>query len=246
MIINDRLLSYLKGEDFSTGLVAEYGKTRHKPVTREELIVKTAEGKKVIHAGCSDHIPVIREKISTNSWLHKLLTEKASKCIGIDIDRESIEFLKTELGYSNVYCADIVKDDIPAIREDSWDYVVFGEMIEHLDNPVSFLSEFRKRYGINVARFIVSVPNILNIKRYRNMLKYREVINSDHRFWFTSYTICRILAAAGYRPEQILYANLCKLNSSELIVRKIKQLTGVKQGYPFYYFNNIIVQGRIG
>ena len=245
MIINGRLLKYLKGEDFSTGLVAEYAKTRYEPLTREALIVKTVEGKKVIHAGCSDHIPVIRGKIKTDTWLHKLLTEKTLKCIGIDIDFKSIEFLKTELGYTNVYCADIVKDDISIIKEDTWDYIVFGEMIEHLDNPVSFLNEFRNRYGTNVTRFIVTVPNIMNINRYRNMLKYREVINSDHRFWFTSYTICRILAAAGYEPEQIFFAGLCKLSSFKLIFKNIKQFTGIKQGYPYYYFNNIIVQGRI-
>ncbi|NSW94483.1 MAG: methyltransferase domain-containing protein, partial [Bacteroidales bacterium] len=239
MIIDDQILNYLKGEAFSTGLVAEFSKERHVPLARETVIVNSVEGKKVVHAGCSDHIPVIREKISTNSWLHKLLTEKAVKCIGIDIDSESIEFLKNELGYTNVYCADIVKDDIPAIREDSWDYVVFGEMIEHLGNPVSFLSEFRIRYGMNVKNFIVSVPNILNINRYRNMLNYREVINSDHMFWFTPYTISRILVSAGYRPEKILYAGLCKLNSFELIVRKIKQISGIRQGYPFYYFNTI-------
>lgn len=245
MIINERLLSFLKGEDFGTGLVAEYSKTRYEPLTREALIVKAVEGKKVIHAGCSDHIPVIREKINTNSWLHKLLTDKTSKCIGIDIDSKSIEFLKTELGYTNVYCADFAKDDISMIREDSWDYVVFGEIIEHIDNPVSFLNEFRNRYRTNVSRFIVSVPNILNINRYRNMFRYREVINSDHRFWFTSYTICRILAAAGYEPEQILFAGLCKLNLFEKIVRKIEQFTGIRPGYPYFYFNNIIVQGRI-
>lgn len=245
MKIDDQVLSYLKGEVFSTGLVAEYHKTRYKPLTRETVIINDAGGKKVIHIGCSDHIPVIMEKISNNTWLHKLLTEKSSKCIGIDIDCESVKFLKTELGYKNVFCADVLNDDITVIKEESWDYVVFGEIIEHLDNPVSFLKEFRKRYGGNVARFIVSVPNILNINRFRNMLNYREVVNSDHRFWFTSYTVSRILVAAGYRPEQIIYAGLCKLNTSELIVRKIKQIAGINPLYPFYYFNSIIVKGRL-
>jgi len=38
---------------------------------------------------------------------------------------------------------------------------------------------------------------------------------------------------------------LQSLNIKELIIRKIKRIAGIKVGYPFYYFNTIIITGNI-
>ena len=75
-------------------------------------------------------------------------------------------------------------------------------------------------------------------------MHYKEIINSDHRFWFTPYTISKVLASAGYKPEKITYSNLQKLSVPELIIRKLKLLTGIKVKYPFYYFKTIIISGN--
>jgi hypothetical protein len=77
------------------------------------------------------------------------------------------------------------------------------------------------------------------------MMNYLEIINSDHRFWFTPYTIAKVLVSAGYNPEKITYANLQSLSIGELILRKIKRIAGFKVEYPFYYFNTIIITGNI-
>ena len=77
------------------------------------------------------------------------------------------------------------------------------------------------------------------------MKNYLEIINSDHRFWFTPYTIAKVLVSAGYKPDKISYANLLSLNVKELIIRKIKRIARIKVGYPFYYFNTIIITGNI-
>jgi hypothetical protein len=76
-------------------------------------------------------------------------------------------------------------------------------------------------------------------------MNYVEIINSDHRFWFTPYTISKVLVSAGYNPEKITYTNLQSLNIRELIIRKLKWITGLNTGYPFYYFNTIIITGNI-
>jgi hypothetical protein len=177
--------------------------------------------------------------------LHKLLTDNSERCIGIDIDKESIEFIKNELGYKNVFQGDITSDHFDGIKSEKWDYAVFGELIEHLDNPVNFLKNFKERYGENVDRFIITVPGIYNRRQFRNMLNYKEIINSDHRFWFTPYTISKVVTSAGFIPDKITYVNLVPLSVPELIIRKLRQLTGIKVKYPFYYFNTIVISGRI-
>lgn len=245
MKIEPSILKYLKGEEFQTSLNVGISKEKYLATSRETAITDIIRNTKVIHIGCSDHIQIIPEKIKKNIWLHKLITENAANCIGIDIDKESINFIKKELGYQNVYAGNILTDEFDIINKDKWDYAVLGEIVEHLDNPVQFLKTFKEKYGKNVSRFIITVPTIYNIRQFSNMLNYREVINSDHRFWFTPYTISKILVSAGYNPDKIIFANLQSLNIRDLVKRKIRRILGMKIEYPFYYYNTIIITGNI-
>lgn len=245
MKFNQEISEYLNGEKFSNSLTVELERTRYEGKSREAAITELVKDTNVIHIGCTDHIPLIQEKITQNKWLHKLITDNTKKCIGIDIDRESVEYVKKETGYDNVIYGNILTDDFPDITADKWDYVVFGEIIEHLNDPVHFLKTFRQRFGGSVGRFIITVPNIFNRQLFRNMLKYREVINSDHRYWFTPYTISKILVASGYSPEKIVYSNLTSLNVFQLSIRKVMQIAGKRARYPFYSFNTMIITGTI-
>ena len=245
MKIEPDILKYLKGDAFQTSLTVDIGKTYYNVISRETAITEIIKNKDVIHIGCSDHIQVINEKIRNNIWLHKLISENAKSCIGIDIDKESIEYIKKELRYKNVFHGNILSDEFKNITESKWDYVVFGEIIEHLDDPVNFLKVFKIKYGKNVSKFIITVPSIYNKRQFANMMNFREIINSDHRFWFTPYTITKILVCAGYNPEKISYSNLQSLNIRDLIKRKIQKIAGIEVKYPFYYFNTIIISGNI-
>lgn len=245
MKIEPEVLKYLKGESLSTGLTIDLRKEKYEITSREALITNLIKNKNVIHIGCSDHIQIIKEKLKNNIWLHKLISDNAKHCIGIDIDKESIEYIKKEIGYKNVYHGDIMNDTFKVISEEKWDYVVFGEILEHLNNPVDFLKSFKRRYEENVSKFIISVPNIYNKLHFRNMFKYKEIINTDHRFWFTPYTISKVAVSAGYNPDKIVYSNLVKLSKPELAVRKFKYIFHLPVKYPFYYFNKIIIVGSL-
>lgn len=246
MRIDKELLRYLSGELFTTNLVFNIEKTKYPAFAREKLIVDIIKNKRVIHIGCSDHLEVIEEKIKNNIWLHKLITEAATECIGIDIDSKSIDFLREKLKYTNVFKGNILTDELKIVTEKEWDYVVFGEIIEHLNDPVSFLKTFRQKYQDNVTNFIVTVPNVLSSEQMNNMKNYKEIINSDHRFWFTPYTISKVLMSAGFIPEEIAFGNRQSLSTSGLIKRKLLRIFGREPLYPFYYFRTMIVSGKIG
>jgi hypothetical protein len=245
MKFDPQIVKYLTGESFQTSLTVDIEKTKYEIIPRETAITELIKNRNVIHIGCSDHIQVINEKIRTNTWLHKLITDNSKNCIGVDIDRESIGYIRNNLGYTNVFQGDILTDSFDVFKQNGWDYVVFGEIMEHIDNPVNFLKVFKSRFGENVERFIITVPSIYNKRQFSNMLRYKEIINSDHRFWFTPYTISKIVAEAGYKPENITFSNLQKLTIPELIIRKLKRLAGIKVKYPFYFFNTIIITGKI-
>jgi hypothetical protein len=245
MKIGSEIVGYLKGTEFSNSLEVNLEKTKYLPVSRENAITEMIKDSDVIHLGCSDHIPIIAEKIKNNKWLHKLITDNSRSCIGIDIDKESIEYISKDLGYSNVRHGDIMTDSFHEITEKKWDFIVLGEIVEHLDNPVDFLKMIKSKYGTNIKKFIITVPSIYNENQIRNMFHYREVINSDHRFWFTPYTITKLLFSAGLNPDKITFANLQSLNFAMLAIRKIKRMLGLPEKYPFYYFNTIIITGTI-
>jgi hypothetical protein len=245
MKLDQEIFEYLRGEKFSNTLTVELEREKYLPISREAAITGLVKDSNVIHIGCADHIPLIRDKIANNKWLHKLITENARSCIGIDIDKAGIDFLIGELGFTNVRYGNIVSDDFKEISDNQWDYAVFGEIIEHLDNPVEFLTAFREKYGSNVRRFIITVPNVYSRNNLKNMLSFKEVTNSDHRFCFTPYTINKLLVSAGYNPEKVIYANLMRLSNPELAVRKLKYFFHLPVKYPYYYFTSIIVTGTI-
>src|SRR5450759_5427146 len=95
MKIEPQVLKYLKGDAFQSSLNVEIGKEKHKIISREAAITEIIRDKNVIHIGCSDHIQIINDKIRNNTWLHKLISDNSKKCIGIDIDKESICLLYT-------------------------------------------------------------------------------------------------------------------------------------------------------
>jgi hypothetical protein len=195
-------LEYLRGEKFSNGRSFQVAKFRSKNIARLQILSQLATDKNIIHLGFTDHPPLIKGKIQRNQWLHKILIEKSNLCVGIDIDSDAVEFVKNELGVSNVFVNDVLKDSPPSIIEKhKWDYMIIGEVLEHIDNPVSFLTEIRKTYGKYVSSLIITVPNAFDLINLPLLFKGRELINTDHRFWFTPYTLAKVVTQSGYRIE---------------------------------------------
>lgn len=222
MKFDSEILSYLSGEKFSKGLKVKISEKEKTIPLRMEYIEKLVVNKQIIHLGCADHIPLIKEKIRRNKWFHKRLVESSRYCLGIDINREAIEYIKNELGYSDVLVADIQKNDlIKEISSQKWDYLIMGELLEHLDDPVDFLKTIKEKYSPFISYLIVSAPNALRIENYYNSKKQLEVINSDHRFWFTPYTLAKILYRAGFEIESYQFCQGFKLQVNQVFKKRL-------------------------
>lgn len=196
---------YLSDRKFDEGLKINFSfDGERKP--RIQKITEICAGKDIIHVGCVDHIPLIEEKIKNNTWLHKLLTESASNCIGVDINKEGIEYIQ-KIGYNNVYTEDLMSPSLEQIKNNKWDYMVLGEILEHVDNPCSFLKSLKELYKNNIVYIIISVPNAFCYYNFRNMHSNFEMINSDHRSTFTAYTLNKILHLAGFKLNELFYVD---------------------------------------
>ena len=159
-----------------------------------------------MHIGCTDHLPIIDEKIKSGRHLHAALLDICEKVVGVDIDEESINHLIQNYNMSDIYNIDLVttpKEKIPFLNDAPFDFAIMGEIVEHLDNPVEFLSKLRTEHGKLFKKLIVTVPNAFNYNVLKHWNRGNETINSDHRFWFSPYTITRVLSASGYSVESI-------------------------------------------
>jgi hypothetical protein len=194
-------LRYFKGAAFSSGLRVPIARPEKTIAYRMETIEEMVRGKKIIHVGCADHLPLIQEKIKQNKWFHKRLSDCTERCLGIDINPEGVDFMRG-LGYRDTVAADLSAGDIPeAVKTDRWDYLVMGEILEHTDNPVVFLQTIGRSTRAHVDRTIVSVPNAFRLENFETVVRHAETINSDHRYWFTPYTLGKIGFQAGMQVE---------------------------------------------
>jgi hypothetical protein len=160
------------------------------------------EGKNVLHIGCADHLELIENKIKNSDWLHGILSESSNVCLGIDTDEKAIGYLKS-IGIKNVLCKDISQNFIDEIAKGSWDYIVLADVLEHLDDPISFLSSIYNNYMKYIDKMVITVPNAFRWLNFRKALKNIEGINSDHRYWFTPYTLIKLSYLSNYKLEKI-------------------------------------------
>jgi 2-polyprenyl-3-methyl-5-hydroxy-6-metoxy-1,4-benzoquinol methylase len=221
MRLDQRMLAYVSGAAFSELLKADIdqsGPTRH----RSDIIESIVRGASVVHVGCIDHVPLLADKIRSGTWFHARLANVASRCVGIDINAEGVTKARSEFGIENVFCADIAAD--PAIRpllDGTWDYMILGEVLEHIDNPVEFLASIVANYGARIGRIIITVPNAFRAGNLLAAFKNQEWINSDHRYWFTPYTLLKIVSRAGLAIETL---ELCHFSNSGGMKRRIKNV----------------------
>lgn len=206
MKFDEIVLDHMAGKLFSNCLKISIAESEKKIIDRLNYLADIVSDKKIIHLGCADHIEILDYKMKNNLWLHSRLTEKARVCVGVDIDQEAINRIQSKYHINNLICADILDDSVAVFQEDSWDYIILGEILEHIDDPVSFLKKIRLNFSENLKKIIISVPNAWAIGNIRNAYHNLEVINSDHRYYFTPFTLGKILTCAGYKVDNFTFA----------------------------------------
>ena len=204
------LMPYLDGQKFNENYNIKY-QSKGAVTYRSDFIKETCTSKRVLHVGCTDHVPLIASKIANKDWLHGIITECASFTLGVDIDTQAVIEASKISGLTNMISGDITSPTkLLEISENDFDIAVFGEVVEHISNPVDFLSSFLKNYRKNFKRIIITVPNAFRAGNLRGVIKNFEQINTDHRFFFTPYTVSKIAVDAGFAPESVNMATFTR------------------------------------
>jgi hypothetical protein len=206
--LNPDLAQMLSGEKFNKGFAFDLSfMNEARRLTRTERILGLTLDKAVIHIGCADHLPLIDAKIEAGTHLHAQLSVNCSELLGLDTNEEALKHLRERHGMTRLRCVDVSKES-PFSRPTWWDYALLGEILEHVGDPVSFLKGLKKNLGQHVKTIIVTVPNAYSAEHCSYVNGYgREVINSDHKFWFTPYTLLKVMTEAGITDLEVFPAD---------------------------------------
>ena len=207
MRIQQQDLDYLSGKSYSNGREIKFAFDRIDDhyFSRTEFLRDIACEKNIIHVGFVDHdIDSIQKKINKNKWLHSVLDQVATRCFGVDILEDEVDFVRHSLGFDDVGVADITAAIPQQAKGTDWDYVMIPEVLEHIDNPVAFLSGIKKVWTGHAKKIVITVPNAFTPSNYRFARRKVEKINTDHRFWFTPYTLAKVVMQAGLQVDSIV------------------------------------------
>lgn len=140
--IMDKISQAYKGE-----LGAEFQK---EVVKRIEWICNNSKGERILDVGCSQGIATI------------LLGEKGKNVVGIDKEKECIEYAERDkkdrkLGKIKFLCDDFLTYNF----DEKFDCIIMGEVLEHIYNPGLFLDKCKNLLEDD-GRLIVTVPFGIN------------------------------------------------------------------------------------
>jgi len=213
---NSNLEKYLTGQLFSNYMKFKFVKKTIIP-QRVDIIEQLLKDKVVLHFGCCDHANLIEEKIENNTHLQVKISAIAAKCVGVDNNQEALNKLNS-LNIKNCFYYDLYETNDPIIENETYDCVLLGEIMEHIADPVAFLRKMHTKF-INAKEIIITVPNAFSTRNFHNIKKGIEEINTDHKYWFTPYTISKVATEAGFKMKSIYFVDRSRLNIPDKIVK---------------------------
>lgn len=161
-------------------------------------------GKRVVDFGCYTGV------------VARALAERGCTVTGIELDPVAAE--KAREVCERVVVGDLDRMDLAeALEGSAYDVGLFGDIIEHLKDPVRVLSQFRAHLAPG-GFIVVSVPNVAHATVRLSLLKgefnYENtgILDDTHLRYFTRKSIGDFIEACGYVVD--------RLDSSDLKVSR--------------------------
>ncbi|MFI5052767.1 MAG: class I SAM-dependent methyltransferase [Acidimicrobiia bacterium] len=166
-------------------------------VDRFEYLRGLCAGRRVVHVGFVDAgCQSLNEQ--AGAWLHAHLAASARELVGLDLDQAGVDDARSR-GYEAyvVDCRDA--DAIRALQLAPADIVVAGEVIEHLDDPGSFLDGVHALVAPG-GLLVVTTPNASGFVNAIALLANYEVNHPDHVALYSCRTLDAMLTRHRWEP----------------------------------------------
>lgn len=178
-------------------------------VQRVEFIKQISAGKKVLHLGCTN-FPYTKDSIENEMLLHFDLQKTAKELYGFDFDQAGIDIL-SEHGTKNLFRADLEKLEEVKLDE-TFDVIIAGEMIEHLNNPGLFLQGIQRFMNAETSLVITTI-NAYSAFRFliyglRGKGGENEPVHPDHVYYFSYKTLSLIINRANLMVKDFYFYDI--------------------------------------
>jgi 2-polyprenyl-3-methyl-5-hydroxy-6-metoxy-1,4-benzoquinol methylase len=168
--------------------------------------------KTVLEVGCS------------TGFFTKVLVERGCNVVGIELDPEAAEM--AEIWAERVVVGNIDEGDVwNYVKDESFDVVLFGDVLEHLQDPLGALREAVRK--IKPSGYVVtSVPNVahgdVRIALLQGKFPYTErgLLDQTHLRFFTLASLRELIDQAG----------LVVVDTKRVVVPLFHSELGVKLG----------------
>ncbi|HEX8173289.1 MAG TPA: class I SAM-dependent methyltransferase [Thermoanaerobaculia bacterium] len=164
------------------------GQTRH-----DLLALISPEAKSVLEFGCGE-APLGEA----------LKRRQRCRVVGIELDAAAAAIARKRI--DAVYRGDV--REIVSILDERFDWIIGGDIVEHLDEPWSFLTDLR-RLSTPGGHLLLSIPNLANASVVSDLLHgrfdyvYMGLTCVGHLRFFTRQTIVDMLTIAGWSVVEI-------------------------------------------
>lgn len=160
-------------------------------------VTERVKDKNVLDLGCVQHDPRFAEN---KLWLHKAIRAVASDVIGLDLYQPGVDAL-TAKGY-NIVHGDAQDFDF----NQTYEVIVAGDLIEHLNNFGGFLESCAKHMTAE-SELIICTPNPWHWHKVVRAA-YREVpVNEEHTCWMCPRTLAQLAARFNLKVVNVEYGS---------------------------------------
>ncbi len=161
---------------------------------REDLLARVSpEAKSILEFGCGE-APLGAA----------LKARQKCRVVGIELDPRAAAVARKRI--DDVYCGDA--REIVSLMRETFDWIIGGDIVEHLDEPWSFLADL-KRVCTPGGHLLLSIPNVAHGALIADLLQgrfdyvYMGLTCVGHLRFFTRRSIEEMMAIAGWTIVEI-------------------------------------------
>ena len=173
-------------------MLAERLRSERRVASKLDAILPLCFGRSILDVGCAGQA---RPKES-EKWLHGRLRGVGSRVVGVDIVESKVLGLQAE-GFDVRLPADL--------GDDTFERVVMGDVIEHVDDPAAFLAFYAERLTPG-GSLIVTTPNAFSVTHWLSaMLVGTAPVNPEHTMWLDPLTLSEVADRAGLAIDDLFW-----------------------------------------
>ena len=203
---------------------------------REDLLARISpEAKSVLEFGCGE-APLGAA----------LKARQKCRVVGIELDPKAAAVARKRI--DDVYCGDA--REIVSILKEKFDWIIGGDIVEHLDEPWTFLTDLR-HVSAPGGHLLLSVPNVANAAVIADLLHgrfdyvYMGLTCVGHLRFFTRQSIEEMMTIAGWTIVEIAPQETVVTRGREELFRLLDAARGEwskEELHPAGYY--VVAQNR--